>query len=234
VHGAPEVQAWDWWVRGWSATPQGTLPPSIAGFSAYGKRSWMTETSGDQTFWPTPAMGAAQQGALHVAIKIHHALTAGAESAWLHWQFAEDRASEFSLTDREQGANGAKYVAAKHFFKPIRPDAKRIEASASAPSLLVSAYLHEADQTLTVVAINTGTTDQVAPISVQGLTGRLIGLRTYTSSPAARWQVGQANPEQPAVTVPAYGIVTLQAQVALPRATLARGKLYRASAPAPR
>ena len=83
---------------------------------------------------------------------------------------------------------------------------------------------------MTVVAINTGTTDQVAPISVQGLNGRLIGLKTFTSGPAVRWQEGQSDPGQLAVNVPAYGIVTMQGQVALPRATLARGKLYSGAA----
>jgi len=185
----------------------------------------MTETSGDESMWPVPGTGTPEQGALNVAVSIHRALTSGAESAWLYWQLSDNSVNTFSLTDRAQGASAPKYVAAKHFFRPIRPDSKRIEATSSAASLLVSAYYHEREGNLVVVLINTAQTDQLAPLTVQGLTGRLVSLQTFTSGPSARWQEGRVNADQLSVNVPAFGVVTVQGRVAASIATLARGRL---------
>ena len=37
---------WLWWANGWTASPAAGIPANVAGFAAYGKKSWMTETSG--------------------------------------------------------------------------------------------------------------------------------------------------------------------------------------------
>lgn len=226
VHGEPSERAWGFWVNGWSATPEGKLPSSLAGFASYGKKSWMTETSGQQPVWPTPGVDKPEHGALHVAINIHRALTTGVESAWLHWQLSEGTVGTFSLTDREQGVVAPKYVAAKHFFRLIRPNAQRVEATSSVPTVLASAYAHEADRTVTIVLINTGNTDQRAPIAVQGIKDRLANLRSYTSSPSLRWQEGTVSPDQIEVNVPAYGVVTLHGRRVPDPATVARVRLY--------
>ena len=209
VHGEPGDDAWRWYARGWSATPEGTLPSTLAGFTSYGRKSWMTETSGDEARWTD-----ATKGALHVAINIHRALTVGEQSAWLHWQLADAApAAEFTLTDRAQGASGAKYVAAKHFFKPIRPNAQRVEATVAAvPGVFASAYVHDADRTITVVLINSAAAPQSVSVDVRGLGASPRSWTTFTSSATQVYERGTATLEgtRPRVAIPANGIVTLQ------------------------
>ncbi|MET0340575.1 MAG: hypothetical protein ABW252_06215 [Polyangiales bacterium] len=213
VHGEPQEQAWRWFARGWSATPQGTLPARIDGFTAYGRKSWMTETSGSESVWPRPG-ATAESGALQVAINIHRALTVGEQSAWLHWQLEDGTPSNvFTLTDRAQGASAPKYVAAKHFFRSIRPNAVRVEATQDAAAgLHVSAYVHDANRTVTVVLINASASPRTTGIDVRGLSSAGRVWSSATSGPDVSYQTG--TPEvvsgRPQVTIPAFGIVTLQ------------------------
>lgn len=216
VHARVNDQTWTWWANGWDATPTGTLPMQLAGFRSYGRKSWMTETSGDVSSWPTVADGNPDQGALSMAMNIHRALTTGQQSAWLHWQFAEGKADEYTLTDQAQGANAPKYVAAKHYFRSIRPDAQRVEALvAGNPDVLASAYVHDTNETVTIVLINKGVAASSARVSLAGLEGAVASWATYTSSSGALWQEASApsDGEEAEVVVPAFGMVTLHGKL---------------------
>ena len=124
---------WSWWANGWQASPAAGIPADVAGFMSYGKPSWMTETSGEPPAWLASSAGDGgfpDQGAFSIAVKLTQALTVGQESAWLYWQLTDGSPSSASdvgtLTDATQLANDPKYVAAKHFFRFIRPGAQRV------------------------------------------------------------------------------------------------------------
>ncbi|MDX2286260.1 MAG: glycoside hydrolase family 30 beta sandwich domain-containing protein [Bacteroidia bacterium] len=208
-------QLWDWWANGWSSSPAAGIPGNVAGFRNYGKKSWMTETSGENPVWRYPAFGYPNEGGWSIAVKIHQALTTGYQSAWVHWTFAEADGSGLvatqALTSQSAGALSPKYVAAKHFFKYIRPDAVRVGAESGSSSLLASAYVHDADGTLTLVLINTGTQAQSAAVSVPAALPGAYPFSAFTSSNGSYWNASSLQLQNGALTVqvPAYGVVTL-------------------------
>jgi O-glycosyl hydrolase len=77
---------WLWWVNGWSNSPAAGIPANVAGIAAYGKKSWMTETSGENPAWLYPTNRFPSGGAWSIALRIQQALTVGRESAWAYWQ----------------------------------------------------------------------------------------------------------------------------------------------------
>jgi O-glycosyl hydrolase len=209
-------QTWDWWANGWSTSPAAGLPATVQGFSGYSKKSWMTETSGESSAWLEPASGFPSQGAFSIAIKIHQALTTGRESAWVYWQLTDGSAvAEQTLTDATLRGTSPKYVAAKHFFHYIRPNAYRVQASVSgASSLYASAYVHDADGTLTVVLINADASDVTATLAVPDYPSGLSAFEARTSSDGSYWQTSTLTAASQALSVPipGYGVVTLSGQ----------------------
>lgn len=208
---------WDWWTNGWQASPAPGIPPNVQGFAAFGKKSWMTETSGENPAWLWPASGFPGNGAWSIALKIHQALTTGRESAWLYWTFSESdnsgNVTEFALTNQTAGAAAPKYVAAKHFFKYIRPGAQRVLTSASGGgNLQASAYVHDQNGTLTLILINTSPSLQTADLQLETSGLLPTAFDAYTSEKDEYWQSGVipvTDGNKLAVTVPGYGVVTL-------------------------
>lgn len=218
--------SWDWWARGWAASPAAGIPGNVKGFRDYNKKSWMTETSGEDPAWLFPATGFPNDGGFSIALKLHQALTTGYQSGWVYWQFAGGGAlGAETLTDESSGGNSAKYTAFKHFARYIRPDAVRLETSVSGSnSLSVSSYLHEANRSLTVVLVNGSSSAQTATVDLPSPGFTVSSLQAYTSSNGSLWQTttlavaaGKAS-----VAVPAYGVVTLYGTGAVVTATQAR------------
>jgi hypothetical protein len=204
---------WDWWANGWGASPAAGIPANVQGFTSFGKKSWMTETSGEDPAWLNPSTGFPSEGAWSVALRIQQALTAGQESAWAYWQMTDGSAvDDFTLTDSSMLQNSPKYVAAKHFFRYIRPNSICVNASVSASTTLAaSAFLHKTNGTMTVVLINTTNTPALAVIKSPAQPAGIAAWQTFTSSSGSYWQIstnsiinGSAN-----VSVPGYGVVTL-------------------------
>ena len=83
---------WNWWLNGWTTSPGAGIPANISGTAAYGKKSWMTETSGENPAWLYPVTGFPNQGAWSIALKIHQAMTAGRQSGWAYWQCTDGNA----------------------------------------------------------------------------------------------------------------------------------------------
>jgi hypothetical protein len=184
---------------------------------SYGKPSWMTETSGESPAWLASSTtgGFPDQGAFSIAVKLTQALTVGEESAWLYWQLTDGSPSstsdEQNLTDATQLTNDPKYVAVKHFFKFIRPDSQRVAATVTGSStLLASAFVNDATQTLTVVLVNEASTSTSVTLTLPA-TPALDSLSTYTSSNGSYWHSSMvsASDGTATVTVPGYGVVTL-------------------------
>ncbi len=205
--------AWGWWTNGWSASPASGIPAGVKGTASLGLKSWMTETSGENTAWLSPTSGFPGDGAFGIALKLHQALTAGGQSAWLYWQLSDGKpVGAQTLTDEATGAGAPKYVAVKHFFRDIRPGAVRVNAVVSgAANLLASAYLHEAAGSLTVVLVNTDTGPVTVAVGVPAQPTGIKAFELHTSSAGSYWQASTAAPSagQVRVPVPAYGVVTM-------------------------
>jgi hypothetical protein len=203
---------WNWWANGWTQSPAPGIPPNVSGFTASGKKSWMTETSGEQPAWLSPG-GFPGDGGWSIALKMHRALTAGQQSAWLYWQLTNTQPVGVStLTDSTLMANSPKYVAFKHFARYIRPNAQRVAAQVSGASTLnASAYVHDGNQMLTVVLVNSSAISETAVVQLPNTLASIQTLRAATSSSSSLWQESIIDVSGAAVTVtvPGYGVTTL-------------------------
>jgi hypothetical protein len=204
---------WAWWVQGWGTSPGAGIPPNVAGFTNYGKKSWMTETSGEGTAWLSPATGFPGSGAFSLALRIQQALTTGRESAWAYWQMTDGNpVGNETLTDSTNLQNSPKYVAAKHFFRYIRPNALCVNATvAGSATLSSSAFWHQTNGTMTVVLINTTNTAVQAVINSPAQPAGITSWQTFTSSNGNYWQnsTNTITNGVATVSVPGYGVVTL-------------------------
>lgn len=203
---------WHKWAHGWQAAPAAGLPSSVKGFRELGLKSWMTETSGEIDGWLDPKAAFPSESAFGVAMKLHQALTTGEQSAWLYWQLSDGKpAKEPTLTDARQRERAAKYVAAKHYFRAIRPGAQRVAVTgAQGDRLPVSAFHHASRGELTIVILN----PHAGPASV---TLKLpsefadLSFEHAQSSETRRFDLSQLSPKhaQIALSLPAWGISTL-------------------------
>ena len=204
---------WRRWAGGWRERPAPGLPDTVDGFLDYGKKSWMTETSGENPTWIAPLTGFPGEGAFGLAMRIHQALTAGQESAWLYWQFSDGRdVSAMTLTDAHQGAHAAKYVAAKHYFAPIRPGARRLETQVlGTDSILATAFIHASMGTLVVVLLNASPAEQAVDVEAPTLPRGVSSFRTWISSAQTYGQASTSNVQngRASLRLPGFGIATL-------------------------
>ncbi len=223
--GATPTQ-WNWWANGWVASPAAGIPANVRGFSWFNQKSWMTETSGENPAWLFPASGFPSDGAWGLALRIHQALTAGRQSAWVYWQTTDGAAvSASTLTDATARTNAAKYVAAKHYFRYVRPGTMMVNATVTgATNLLATAFLHETNRTLTLVLLNTSASAIPATIAVPATPFAVTGFRAYTSQNGDLWRNSNVNLTNAVatMTIPGYGITTLYG-VAAPRLNAALG-----------
>ena len=212
------AQSWQWWTGGWTTSPAAGIPANVQGFMAFQKPSWMTETSGEIPSWLASSTdgGFPDSGAFSIVLKIQEALTTGNESAWLYWQLSDGSPSSPSdvqtLTDSTQLAADPKYVAAKHFFKYIRPGAQRVAAAVTGSTdVLASAFVNDATAQLTMVLVNEGASAATVDVAIGSPPAGLTSFASYTSSSGSLWQSGTASLSSGTVSVaiPAYGVVTL-------------------------
>jgi glucuronoarabinoxylan endo-1,4-beta-xylanase len=171
------------------------------------KRSWMTETSGYLDSWTSPT----KPGALSLAQDIHAGLFYGNMSAWVWWQGSQlDGIGEYNLMN---GITvGKKYYVSKHFYRYIRPGAVRIGATSNDQNnIFVTAYKHVEKETMTIVAINSGTTDKLIYIEGESIPAGFIMYRTTAGSDNCT-MIGPVQPgSDNNFVIPAQSIITLQA-----------------------
>lgn len=208
-----DSKQWRLWADGWTTPPAQGLPANIEGFTGYDMKSWMTETSGESNDWLAPKTGFPGNGAWSIAFKTQQALTAGRQSAIIYWQFAEkaDATTASCLTQRDGLANQPKYVAAKHFYKFIRPGAVALKTTSDDPDgITASAYWHETDKMLTVVLVNRSPDPRPATIHIPPEAGAIETMDVFTSSEGAYWKKSNAKIDAASTTiqVPGYGVVT--------------------------
>ena len=209
-------QQWDWWANGWTTSPAGGIPANVKGFKAYGKKSWMTETSGEAATWLAPANAFPSNGGWSIALKMQQALTTGQQSAWVYWQTTDgNKVAASTLTDKDLLAASPKYVAFKHFARYIRPGAVRVAANvAGATTVSASAYVHDSNKTLTTVLVNSAATAQTVTLKLPAMPTGMNSLQSYTSSDGNLWQSANLNVAAGSITLtlPAYSVATLYGQ----------------------
>jgi O-glycosyl hydrolase len=108
------------------------------------KPFWITEGGTGSHEWPAALRG--------LGAMLHNALVDGNASAFLPWQATEFKASEHALMVGDQLTGKSR--AAQHYFKYIRPGAVRVETSPASGAIPTSAFVHDADNTLTIVLAN--------------------------------------------------------------------------------
>lgn len=185
--------------------------PAWTGIKNDGKDFWMSEDSGEAATW---------DGAMRLAAKTQDALTLGNVSAWIYWQTTTAATTHgiYNLTAGTDGlAKADKYAAQRHFFRYVRPDAVRVSATPSDPNgVEVSAFIHDEDDTLTSVLVNTTTTSQVINLHLSNVSLGSFG--TYVESQAGSFSFGKAavtvSNGVATITLPARSIVTLQGDTA--------------------
>lgn len=208
-------QSWLWWANGWTSSPAAGLPAQVQGFKSYGKKSWMTETSGEETGWLAPSSGFPADGAFSIALKIHQALTAGEQSAWVYWQLqdSEDTVKRETLTDSKLGAQSPKYVAFKHFARTVRPNSVRVGATVTGDDHIVaSAFVNDVSGALTSVLVNTSDSERTVRVQLPAYPSDIRSLMLYTSSSGALWQESSIDVDASGtaqVVVPGYGVVSI-------------------------
>jgi ankyrin repeat protein/O-glycosyl hydrolase/predicted glycoside hydrolase/deacetylase ChbG (UPF0249 family) len=123
----------------------------------YGRENWMTETGGHPQTWT---------GAMNMAGDMYDYLVGGNFNAWIYERLTGDAGAVSALF--ADGKPAPKYYAAKHYFRYVRPGAVRIEAQSPDVDLLVSAYRHDVDGTLTVVLINRSDRPMAVQLAMSG------------------------------------------------------------------
>lgn len=218
-------QQWLWWKDGWTTSPAPGIPANVAGYASHGKASWMTETSGEQTAWRVPASGFPGQGAFGLALRVHQALVAGEQSAWVYWQLSDGNAvAEQTLTDDTLQANSPKYVALKHYARYIRPGSRRAPVTVTGSNdVIASAYVNAANGSLTWVILNGGASTQSITIDIPGTAAASYDL--VRSSDGSLWQSSTLEPSSAhlAFTLAGYGVATVSGSTGAPDLIFANG-----------
>ena len=178
----------------------------------YNKKAWMTETSGYGDSWENETSnGNVIPGAFSLAQDIYSGLKYGNMSGWIWWQGSEEQSandpiSNYTLMDNLR--TGKKYAVSKHYYRYIRPDAQRVEATSSDPQIFVTAYEHLGNGTNTIVIINNDVVSK--PINVNGANLPLTFTIFRSSNSEICLNVGNYTTGT-SLILPAKSILTLQA-----------------------
>lgn len=163
------------------------------------KRIWMTETGAWEHSW---------EGAMQMAATMLVTLKYGRVSAWVWWQLSEPGRNKHSLfLDRQPGA---RFFAAKHFYRYIRPGAITIDSKVADDSQLGAiAFIHPEERTLTMVIINLAGETKTIDLDSPALPGTMRMLRSTSSE---RCQDKGEVPTDAPISVPGSSIITLTAE----------------------
>jgi hypothetical protein len=115
----------------------------------WGINVWMTETSGYAQDWP---------GAYTLSEAIYAGLKYGRMAGWVMWYGIDNILG-----------NDNTYYAAKCFYRYIRPGAVAIKAGESDTIVHAVAFRHAANQTLTVLVLNSSAGAQTVQMAGAGL-----------------------------------------------------------------
>jgi len=159
-----------------------------------GKAAWMTEGSGwAQTELIAPA--------LHIGMALRYADL----SMWVY--LAPNICSEYALMCNR--AHTMVSAGHKHYYHWVRPGAVRIDATHTDSALLVTAFHHPTNHTLSVVMVNTGTATKTVDLTG---TGTPTTIRKFSSLAPSRMCRDDGDVSTTGVSIEANGVVTLYAE----------------------
>jgi glucuronoarabinoxylan endo-1,4-beta-xylanase len=157
-------------------------PGSFDSSNSSEKAVWMTETC-------------CYASTIEQAQNIHNTLGPGRGSAYMYWAFTE------ICVD---GVPNFRYHALKQYARYIRPGARQIASSATG-GLQACAFTHAADNTMTIVIINSGAS-QSLNLAGSGIPATLGIYQCTNSTPSV--QVGSMA-SNGTITLPAASVTTL-------------------------
>jgi O-glycosyl hydrolase len=167
-----------------------------------GKPFWITEGGTEGHDWPEPITKG-------VGNALHNALVAGNCSAFVPWQITDARKTTHNLMVNSEYT--PKTYTLMHYSKFIQPGAKRIDAMPGFGPVQVSAFLHEKDAQLTVVALNP--TEQSHPLNLSFMNLKdfpsLDAYRTSATENLTATEPVTVRQNKASVTMPPLSIVTL-------------------------
>jgi O-glycosyl hydrolase len=168
------------------------------------KPFWITEAGSGAHEWPAAMHG--------IGAMIHNALVGGNASAFLPWQATENTPTGHALMvgDRLTG----KSRAAQHYFRFVRPGAVRVETTPATGAVPASAFVHDEDDTLTIVLANPARHPREVQLRLMG-EPRLREMQVYRTSTGEEFQ--QLGPaavldREIRLALPAESMVTLHGQ----------------------
>lgn len=142
----------------------------------YGRPTWQTESGGG------PPQG---MGPVYFANVIFEGMSYGQISLWCNWMFSQAKPlDQHSLVGFDLNTDQPKYAVAKHFFRYIRPGARRLAVEPfDVDGVRLVAWQAPEGGPLTMVLINLR--DQAAPVELDlAEAGRDRLLRRYQTSVA--------------------------------------------------
>ncbi len=179
------------------ATHQYTgVPFPYPAAAAHGKALWQTEFS-DSAAESDPGM----DSALRVAETIHDFFTVAEGNAWHYWWLVEGNNTATTGALTEFGVLAKRGWALGNWSRFVRPGHRRVASFGSGPTVRATAFHSVDGRRLTVVAVNSGLTEQSVPLAISG--GRAPSL--------ARWETSAARSlaALPAILPAADGSFTL-------------------------
>jgi len=128
--------------------------------SGYGKPLWQTEYTGR-------GVGTFPSDAFLLVQHVHNALVYGHVSAWLCYELYKDGGG----SDGVIGDSGPypRFYALKQYYRYVRPGAVRVKAESSNKDILATSFIHEQDNTFTIVVINRDSSDQAVDFDMNNL-----------------------------------------------------------------
>lgn len=187
----------------YASAVDGPLPTS--------RRTWMSEWSPNGTTWNENWDDGSGYDGFTVASAVHDALTRGNTSGYVYWYGASLGATRGLIQ-----MDGADYHVSKrlwalaNYSRFVRPGATRVAATTPDTDLRLSAF-RNTDGTLTVVALNAGTSAQQVSYSLQNTgisTGTATPYLTNGSNSMARQPGVAVSGGALTATVPARSLVT--------------------------
>lgn len=169
-----------------------------------GKPYWMTETSGYFDTWQGRD---GKPGAFSLAQDIFSALHHGNVSAWVWWQGSDLRGiDEYALMNGV--VTGKKYAISKHYYRFIRPGARRVAVNFNeSEGVFAAAFEHVGMSATTIVIINVNREKVKLNLSGAGLPNSYeMFVTTETSNDNCRLT---GTVSDAAIVLPAQSVVTL-------------------------
>jgi glucuronoarabinoxylan endo-1,4-beta-xylanase len=198
-------------------------PRGLAAFgAAQGLPVWQTEMSGFHDSWyggtTSGWQSGTKPGAWSLAQAIYTALKYGKVELFCYWVLSSYNSWDEGYSLIWNGNKTREYYVMKQFARYVRPGAVQMEVSSDDDYVHVLAYRHPADQTLTVVILNTSTTTKSIALNGSNVPSQLRGYRSTPSDNCV--DIGMVN--KGSISLGSESILTLVASGYSPPAVMVR------------